>query len=264
MNRHVVRLGEAFARSRLERTPLAASGDNDDLWTHYIYTCLGDPEMPQWNNVVDSLGVSHVASVGLGTTAITVTVTASGGPVDSSFVCLSKAGEDYVVGSTDGAGQMTLDFRTESAGVIKVVTTGRNHARHESFITVSSTGAAYVKLAGYTVDDDSVGGTVGNGDGLLDAGETVDLLLSVENTGSLSSGSVDLIVRSSHGLITIIDSTAFVGTVNPSQTVMAADSIRVILSSSLGDLPPNPEGEVVRKVPVGHLDGLEPGGKGGG
>ena len=31
-----------------------------------------------------------------------------------------------------------------------------------------------------------------------------------------------------------------------------------------GDLPPNPEGEVVREILVGYLDGLESGGNGGG
>jgi hypothetical protein len=39
-------IGNAFHRSRLTRTPAAASGDNVHLWTHYIYTLLADPEMP--------------------------------------------------------------------------------------------------------------------------------------------------------------------------------------------------------------------------
>ena len=37
--------GEVFARSRLPKTPEASAGDNVHLWTHYIYTFLGEPEM---------------------------------------------------------------------------------------------------------------------------------------------------------------------------------------------------------------------------
>jgi hypothetical protein len=91
----VVHIGEVFHRSRVNRTPLAELGDNVDLWTHYIYTLLADPEMPLWTNEVDTLEVTHVASVGLGTTPIQVTVSAGGGPVDSAMVCLSKGDDDY-------------------------------------------------------------------------------------------------------------------------------------------------------------------------
>ncbi|MDH3198135.1 MAG: C25 family cysteine peptidase, partial [Candidatus Krumholzibacteria bacterium] len=64
-------LGEAFARSRLPRTPLAYLSDNIDLWTHYVYSCLGDPEMPLWTNGVAPMVVGHAGSVGLGPQAIT-------------------------------------------------------------------------------------------------------------------------------------------------------------------------------------------------
>jgi hypothetical protein len=87
-NEDVVHIGEAFARSRLPRTPVASAGDNVDLWTHYIYTLLGDPEMSLFTSSVDTALVVHVPSVGLGTTNILVNVTANASPVDSALVCL--------------------------------------------------------------------------------------------------------------------------------------------------------------------------------
>ena len=52
-NQNKVHIGEAFALSRQSRTPQAIANDNVDLWTHYIYSLLADPEM-----------VEHVHRVG--------------------------------------------------------------------------------------------------------------------------------------------------------------------------------------------------------
>jgi hypothetical protein len=226
-----VHIGEAFSQSRLPRTVLAVLGDNVDLWTHYIYSLLADPEMPLWTGPVSPMNVSHTSGVGLGTTPITVTVTDGVTPVDSAVVCLSKDDDDYQVGMTNSAGEVTLNFRAEEAGSIKVVVTGHNYARHEGSITVTAGAPAYVSLAGMTVDDDNTGGTSGNGDGVIDAGETVDLTLSVSNSGGAASGEIDLVLRSSDGGVTVVDSTANVGAVASSATVAAGDAMRLILET---------------------------------
>jgi len=86
-----------------------------------------------------------------------------------------------------------------------------------------------------TVDDDNTGGTVGNGDGVIDAGETVDLTLEMINSGGSSSGSVDLVLRSNDGGVVLADSTAAVGVIGPSGTQAASDALRVTFSSSFAD-----------------------------
>jgi len=230
-----VHIGEAFSQSRLPRTVLANLGDNVDLWTHYIYSLLADPEMPLWTGPVAALDVSHTAAVELGTTPITVTVLDGIVPVDSAVVCLSKGNNDYQVGITNSSGQVTLNFRAEDAGSIKVVVTGHNYARHEGTITVNAGAPAYVSLAGMTVDDDNTGGTSGNGDGVIDAGETVDMWLSVANTGGATSGEVDVVLRSSDGGVTVVDSTANVGVVASSASVAAGDAVRVTFAAGLAD-----------------------------
>jgi hypothetical protein len=228
-------IGDAFTRSRLPRTPYAEGGDNVDLWTHYIYALLADPEMPLWTSAVDTLSVSHVSSVGTGASTILVTVTAGGAPVDSSTVCLSKGDEDYQYATTDGAGQVSIDFRAETAGEIRVVVTGRNHARHESAITVNPSAGAYLRLNGITVDDTPVGGILGNGDGVIDAGETVDLLLELANSGGSASGNVTVVLQSAAAGVTIIDGTASVKSIDAGSTKLAQKPLRVSFSDALPD-----------------------------
>jgi len=230
-----VNIGEAFHRSRLKRTAYAVLGDNVDLWTHYIYALLADPEMPLWTDELDTPQVAHVSNVGLGTSSIQVTVQVGGSPIDSAWVCLSKGDDDYQYGATDGAGQATFNFRAESPGDIRVVVTGRNHARYEGTVEVDTAATAYVTVNGLTVVDDNKAGTKGNGDGVIDAGETVDLWLEVANTGGVASGFVDVVLATTTPGVTISDNSAAVGVVAEGGTQVASDRVRVTFAAGVSD-----------------------------
>jgi hypothetical protein len=230
----VLHLGEVFARSRLPRTPLAASGDFIDLWTHYIYTLLGDPEMPMWTGPVSTLALAHTAAVVSGTTNITVTATDGGNPVDSVTVCLSKDDEDYEVGVTDSNGQVTLSFRAESAGTITVVATGRNYARKTSAISVTNA-LPYVKINTISIDDDDAGGTSGNGNGVIEGGETVDMAFSLRNTGLVATGTVSVRLRSADAAVTVLDSTAAGGIIAAGGTGVMTGGCRASFASTTLD-----------------------------
>ncbi|MDH3216967.1 MAG: C25 family cysteine peptidase, partial [Candidatus Krumholzibacteria bacterium] len=231
----VVHIGETFARSRLHRTPTAVGGDNADLWTHYIYAILAEPEMPLFTGPVDMLTVSHVTSVGLGESNLLFHASAGGLPLDSAVVCLSKGDDDYKIAVTDVSGNVTVGFTAESPGSISVVVTGLNVARHQSYITVQPAAAAYMNVFGLTIDDDAVGGTIGNADGLADAGETVDVTVELVNTGGTAAGGVSLTLSSTHPSVSIVDNTSQFGTVDPGQTTLASDPVRVTFGSEISD-----------------------------
>lgn len=231
----VVHIGEAFARSRLPRTPVAETADNVDLWSHYIYSILSDPELPLFNGPVDTLSVFHVSSVGLGTSNILVNVTDSGSPVDSAVVCMTKGEDDYETVATNSLGNAIIEFTTESPGSILVVVTGLNYARHESYITVNPSANAYVSFSSLIVDDDSLGGSAGNGDGVIDAGETVDFTIEVTNTGGAPSDSVWFKLRSDDVNVTVFDSIGEVGVVGADDTAMSVDGVRVQFDPGIAD-----------------------------
>jgi hypothetical protein len=229
-----VHLGEAFALSREPRTPYAEASDVGDRWTHFTYTLLGDPEMPLWTRPVETLAVSHPSSVGKGTNLITVMVTSGGNPVDSATVCLTKGNDDYEVGTTDASGQVTLSFRAESAGTIDVVVTALNKKRHEGTITVGGTGA-YVAINSIGIDDDNAGGTSGNGNGVIESGETVDLSFSLRNQGTATTGTVTVILRDGDAAVTVTDSTAGGGTIAAGADATMTGGCRVAFASSIPD-----------------------------
>ena len=172
--------------------------------------------------------------------------------VDSAYVCLSKGEDDYQYGWTNGSGQVTFAFRAESAGQIGVVVTGRNHARYNGVITVNGTSGAYVSVKGMTVDEDSLGGSLGNGDGVIDAGERVDMWFEVVNSGAGASGDVSLVVRSGDAGVVVVDSLAAVGVVSGGGgTKVALDAVRVEYGSGMAD------GAVATFVVVVKENGVE-------
>ncbi|HKW13755.1 MAG TPA: C25 family cysteine peptidase, partial [Candidatus Krumholzibacteria bacterium] len=236
---HVEHIGEAYARSKYPRTPLAqASSDNADLWTHYVYAMLADPEMPVWTAPVRPLTVAKPSSVGLGKTNIGIYVSDVSGPVANARVCLSKGDEDYEVGVTDATGNLTLPMTAESGGSVRIVVTALNHGRYDSNIPVTSASAPYVVFNGDAVDDDATGGTVGNADGVIDAGETIDLYALVKNTGALTASNVTLTLRTSASGVSVPDSLAAVGNVSAGATKTATDPFRVVFAPSLADEAP--------------------------
>jgi hypothetical protein len=237
-NDGVVNVGEAYARSKLPRTPIAQQGDNADLWTHYVFSILADPEMPLWTAPVEPLIVTHPASIATGTTAITVHVGDALGPIQDARVCLSKDDDDYEVGLTNAAGNVTLTMTAESAGEVRVVATAFNRARYDAGIAVTAPATARIMFASATVDDDSSATTSGNGDGVIDAGEVVELKVAVTNTGSLGAQNVTLALHSLSGGVTVLDSLASVGAVPAGGTATASSPFRVAIVSSFADEAP--------------------------
>ncbi|MCI0453139.1 MAG: C25 family cysteine peptidase [Candidatus Latescibacteria bacterium] len=234
----IVRVGETLAASRSPRTPLAMLGDNVDLWTHYIYTLLGDPEQPIWTARARTPEVALPDSVPAGDSAIQVVVTVEGQPAAGALVCLSKDGEDYRVGETDAGGVVTLFFTAPTAGVIDVVVTGFNLARTTASIPVTGALGPVLKVGVVSIDDDTVDGTVGNGDGLLDAGETVDLFPTLQNFTADPTAEMTLVLASSSPHVSVIDPIAQVGTVAANGSAVATDAWRVSIAPTAPDVAP--------------------------
>ena len=232
----VVHIGDAFNVSRLARTPFAALGDNVDLWTHYIYTLLGDPEMPIWTGPARSPVVTLPDSVPAGDNSIVVQVTIDGVPVPNATVCLRKSGEDYRVAETNGSGIAALSITTPTIGTIDVVVTGQNLVRTARAIVVTGATGPVLKIGGISIDDDAFGGTSGNGDGVMDAGETIDLTPSLTNFGPGAAAPMTLALSSPSPHVLVLDPIAGVAAVQSNGNAAASDPWRVTIAANAPDV----------------------------
>jgi hypothetical protein len=194
--------GELFTRSRLNQTPLAAL-ESAHRWTHYIYNMLGDPEMTVFSALPASVSVAHPAAADVGANTLLLTVTAAA-PVAGARVCLQKGLEDYQVGITAADGSVSLPFTAESPGLIQVTVSGRNLRTWGGTIPVTPAAGPYVHVQAVSVDDDALGGTIGNGDGVLDAGETVDLTFTLRNDGAETATTVSGVLACADANVTLL------------------------------------------------------------
>jgi len=149
---------------------------------------LGDPEMPVWTYNPKPLQVKKPHEiVGLGTHTIQIKVmdptSPEPQPIEGALVCLLKGDEAFGSKETDINGEVAFSYRPESTGEILVTVTAHNFFPYEGEIRVSPTDEPYVCFDSEIIDDDNTGNSVGNGDGVVNPGETVEMHIILINNG---------------------------------------------------------------------------------
>ncbi|MEE9554603.1 MAG: C25 family cysteine peptidase, partial [candidate division Zixibacteria bacterium] len=91
--------------------------------------------------------------------------------------------------------------------------------------------APEIEFVDVVIDDQS-----GNGNGIFEAGETVDVVLTLKNVGTSMAGSVAGLISSSDEYVTIDDASGFFGDIAPSENGDNSGDIYVVTAHS--DLPP--------------------------
>ncbi|MBN2183928.1 MAG: VCBS repeat-containing protein [Candidatus Krumholzibacteriota bacterium] len=230
----MVHLGETFANSRIPFTPLAV-GETADRWTHFIYTYLGDPELCIFRKEPEEFSVDYPASALFGPNEILVTVTSGGMPFDSAYVCLYKDGDDYAYGSTNSSGEILFsDFLCRDGGNIELSVTGIDHKRYEGTIAVTEETGAFIRKAGTNI----VSSLTGNGDQLIDSGETLEFEVSLENTGGTIAQKLWAILRTNNEDVNVYDSVTAYPDIPPDQLRIGYDPYIIAFDPSIPDEEP--------------------------
>ncbi|OYD17289.1 hypothetical protein CH330_00520, partial [candidate division WOR-3 bacterium JGI_Cruoil_03_51_56] len=194
----------------LQAYPLPNPTSEKEIW---MFNSLGEPEENIWSATPQILTVTHPATVLIGSFPFLVTVNTSDAPVENALVCvMSKTDTSvYHVGYTNSAGQIQFTLNTTQPGdSIFVTVTGRNlHPYMGAAITISPN-SAYVTYFKHIVNDSPPGG---NGDGIINPGETIKLGIWVKNWGSLTADSVYGTLSSQDTNISLLDSVKYFGSI---------------------------------------------------
>jgi hypothetical protein len=196
--------------------------DYGSLAHYHSYLLIGDPELRVWTGDPQVLSVTHPDVVPLGPFDIDVTVsTGTGAPVRYALVCVMNDDSVYSYGYTDPSGQVTLHVNATSPDTLDLTVTGKNCRPYETTILAISSGA-YVAYLSHAIDDI----TGGNGDGLVNPGETIDLEVWAKNWGNATALDVigDLDESSSFAALTV--STSDFGDVPSGDTSLGVPDYR--------------------------------------
>jgi hypothetical protein len=149
----------------------------------YWTNLMGDPSVPIWREFPAASVVSAPTSVPVLTNNVTIGVTRGGTPVEDAYVSLLKGSETFVSGYTNAAGTVNLPVTLTSTGSLIVTITKEDLYPQIDTIQVVSA-AASLAYYSVTVDDDNNGGTSGDGNGIINPGETADLTIRLQNAGT--------------------------------------------------------------------------------
>jgi hypothetical protein len=163
--------------------------DNTDRVTQLSFLFLGEPEAHLWTAYPKELTVVHDATVALGPTDLVVSVS-DPAAVEGALVCVTKGDDVYATGHTDAGGQAIVSFTPQTIGTMTITVTAKDHVPYEDTIGVASSSGPHLTLRSVVIDDDASGASDGNGNGIAEAGETVELDIVVGNGGQSGASSV--------------------------------------------------------------------------
>jgi len=172
---------------------------------YYGFNTIGDPEMNIWTAAPQILTVTHEPSFRVGEDTINVNVLYSGTPVESALVCVRFDTLIYNAGYTDANGNISWPLIIPFPGIVQLTITGRNCYPYERDIEAIDNDVFL--SSGHNEVDDSLG----NGNGVVEAGECIRLRVEVRNLGTTASQGVSARLRSDDTLVYISDSIVYYG-----------------------------------------------------
>lgn len=227
------RLGRLQMLSRLPW--LANTSDNYlDRWTYENYTLLGDPALALWSSAPRTATVTAPASIAAGQRTVSVTVTEGGLPVAGALVCLAKPNEELVYGTTDATGTVSLSALLPSAGTATLMVTGHNLATTTRSIPVTLSGR-YLKITGMPFVDNGTGGSIGNGNGVIDAGERIAFTPTYVNSGTTSGTSLRGALTTTATGVTVVTASVSLSNAAAGAATAATAPILVDFASTMPD-----------------------------
>jgi hypothetical protein len=227
-------LGQAVNDSKV---PFIASSQVDNPYRLLMltYLLLGDPDLSVWTARPGTLSLSFPDTVPLGATSFHVGVTSATGPVSGARVTVSKPGEVYASGLTDFHGEVILPIAPQTSGDLQVAVRKGNYLLKRGTASVIAQ-APFVTAFRQRLEDDTSGVSSGNGNGVLEAGETAALWLTFKNTGGDVARNLRTTLRTTATDVALLDSVFSIPqALAPGDTYVSIIPMRFRLAAGMPD-----------------------------
>lgn len=210
-------------------------GGQVDLYFN-SYNILGDPELNCWTGVPEYMTVTCADSIEFGSNLLSVQVDDnSGSPLEGAYVCITNDNDVFEGGFTSQGGLIHFNVVPNMAGDMYVTVTARNFIPYEGVVTYYSTDVS-VGYEAHVIDDDNTGQSSGNGNGIANPSETIELEVDLHNFGqSVTAVGVSAILSSDSPFITVTDDSADFGNIAPGVTVAGDQPYLIDIASDAFD-----------------------------
>jgi hypothetical protein len=179
--------------------------------TNNLFHHHGDVFFPIYSEVPESLLVSHPPTLTAGVTAFNITAD------DSSMIALTVNGEIIAVDEGTGSPVAIIIPPQVPGNTMKVTITKANHFRYVTDVPVVPSNYPYVTSVAQVIDD----ATGGNGDGMVNPGETIDFGIWAKNVGTGTAQSVYGLLAINDTCVTMNVDSSWYGNINEGDSVFS-------------------------------------------
>jgi subtilisin-like proprotein convertase family protein len=153
--------------------------------TYYLeeYNLNGDPTLEIWTNQPSTMTVTHDSAIIIGSSSYQVTVTDGANPISQALVCLYKPDEgvhEVALTNSSGVATVGLSPAITNTGNVNLMVTKHDYKPYQATLTAISPSGPYLSYQSYAVVQE----ISGNGDGIVNPGETIQMSITLKNVGS--------------------------------------------------------------------------------
>jgi hypothetical protein len=196
---------------------------------------MGEPSLSMWTDQPVVLNVTYPATVNVGTRRVRPQVInqATSTPIEGALVVLWKGAECYATALSDPFGFADVPVTVLTPGTMTLTVTKRNHKPFLADITCVAA-PQMVAYSSVSLDDDVVGGTLGNANGVLNPGEIIDLPVYLRNFGtSVTATSVSATLTSNHPDITVVNDARSCPDIPAGDSAVCATPFRISVAPTM-------------------------------
>ncbi|MCK4537308.1 MAG: T9SS type A sorting domain-containing protein [Candidatus Krumholzibacteria bacterium] len=227
-------LGEAFEDSRIDNIPYITYAAF--RYVYYNMCLLGDPAMPVWTTTPSTLDVLCDSVFCVGEQIHKVEVTSGGLPVGGARVSIRSEFPDfYTTTFTDEYGQAWLDAPADSITEVELSVWAADHYIFNDSITTGIPCDACLSFLYFSVDDDSTDHSLGDSDGIIESGETIELNLALRNEGTTGTTGTIVTINCPDQYVTVWNDTLWVGEIPARAAIILEDEFVLEIADDIPD-----------------------------
>lgn len=187
--------------------------------------CFGDPSLTVRTATPTAITASHVPTLPLGSTQLSITCNTNG-----ALACLSMNGQILGTGTVN-SGNVIITFPSLTAvDTIFVTITGFNKIPYEGQVLIISASGPYVIHAASTIVD-----VTGNNNSLPDYSENITMNVTLQNVGAATANNVNAVISTTTPGITITDATNGFGNINATASSSVNNAFAYTVANNIAD-----------------------------
>ncbi|RLD53467.1 MAG: hypothetical protein DRJ05_16425 [Bacteroidetes bacterium] len=217
--------GNAAGKYFLQQSSWPYNTSNKEV-TYNLFHMHGDAFSTVYSEIPQNLTVSHNPILYAGVTSFDVSAN------EGAFIALTVNGE--IIGTAEATGapvSISIPGQLPPDQVI-VTITKQNYYRYTAVLDVIPPDGPYVVKDSFTIND--IAG--GNGDGMMDYGESNLLNLTVKNVGVEQADNVVVTIGTTDGYITITDDNENYGDIVAGATALVEDGFSYDVADDIPDM----------------------------